>query len=367
MKIATAADLHIGVPNTSSQEICSCLEEMITSSDKVVLAGDTLNSKNQTTSDNVTILLDIFDYITPMIASANKSIDIIYGTNSHDSYPQLQILNPYTKRMKLRIISKVTEMRCGNTSILYIPEEIIQDKFEYYKDTLYSGKKYDYIFGHGVILEGMTMVKENSTTKMRTTPKFRVQELKDAVKYYALFGHYHEQWFDGNVGYCGSLSRFHHGEPKPKGWWLLDGNKIEFHENQWCPSFTEKTIVCSEYTVEDLHTLISNTIRIWTEKKKDRDKIKFTCFLNKAAPESSSQSEIIKSLCRGEGISYTIKDTTLKVVDTNDEVMEKYYFIFDRSIPMLDTINKFNDMKFDSPLDQDLLKHYLSRLKIQEV
>jgi hypothetical protein len=40
--------------------------------------------------------------------------------------------------------------------LLYLPEEYIIDQESYYKE--YFNKKYDYIFEHGVIIEGMPMV-----------------------------------------------------------------------------------------------------------------------------------------------------------------------------------------------------------------
>ena len=366
MKIAFCADIHIGAPNTNLSEILSCIEDMLSQCDLLVIGGDILDAKFHASSEYITILLDVFDYITSIARPQRKKVRLIYGTQSHDGYPQLQILNPYTVLMDFKIIHHVSDENIDGVNILYIPEEIISDKASYYADTLYSGKKYDYIFGHGVIAEGMTMVKERtSTKKVKSVPVFKTEELKAAVKYHVCFGHYHRRWVLDNVSYVGSLSRFKHGEPETKGWYLMDKRNIEFHENQWCPQYTEHRINCSDYDINDFQTLIMDKINQFKSNSNDRDKLKFTITINRSAGNTIGYLDIIRTLCRGDGISYAINDVNDLVLQEN-VIDSEYDYILDQNIPIHEKIGRYNDSEFDGTLDVDLLKNYLSKTKVSD-
>ncbi len=49
-------------------------------------------------------------------------------------------------------------------------------------------------------------------------------------------------------------------------------------------------------------------------------------------------------------------------MEDNSEITERYDYIFDRDIPIIDKINKFNDTEFGSDLDQSLLESYLLKV-----
>lgn len=360
MKIAFCADIHIN-DDTFIDEIMNCFETMISMSDMIVIGGDLMDCKSYASSDAIQQLLRLFDFITPQIRGGGRKLRIIYGTQSHDSYPQLQILKPYTKLMDCKIINHAQEEIINGTKFLFIPEEIIQDKTVYYKDTLFSGKQYDYIFGHGVIAEGMSMVKE-SDNKIKSVPIFKTMELKQAVKYHCCFGHYHRRWESDNIAYVGSLSRFHHGEPEQKGWYLLDGKQRIFHPNQWCPDFQEYKVKCSEYTPSDLQIWITNTITSFQQSKQERDKLKFTFFLDRSQEDAIPIIDSIRTLCRGDGIAYNIKDVNEAIIQ--DRTIESEYdYILDINVPIIDKIIKYNNHQFDGSLDDTLLKNYLSKIK----
>ena len=54
--------------------------------------------------------------------------------------------------MDIKVIKYASdEELLPNLHILYLPEEHILDKNEYYKEYFKEDKKYDYVFGHGVI------------------------------------------------------------------------------------------------------------------------------------------------------------------------------------------------------------------------
>lgn len=366
MRIGFCADVHIGAPNTNLSEILSCFEDMLSQSDLLVIGGDILDAKFQASSENITMLLELFDFITTIARPQKKKVRLIYGTQSHDGYPQLQILKPYTAMMDFKIIEHVCEENIDGTKILYIPEEIILYKSTYYASTLYSGKKYDYIFGHGVIAEGMVMVKEPSEDKkVKSVPVFKTNELMNAVKYHVCFGHYHRQWSSGNVSYVGSLSRFKHGEPEPKGWYLLEKHSRTFIENQWCPKYVEHRITCSDYNINDFQSIIIDKIKSFKSICENRDKLKFTFDINRTAEDSIGYLDIIRTLCRGDGISYSIKD--INDIILRDNIIENEYdYILDQNVPIYDKIVRYNDSEFEGDLDINLLKQYLGKTKVSE-
>lgn len=366
MKIAFCADIHIGAPNTNLSELLACFEDMLSQCDLLIIGGDILDAKFQASSEHITTLLELFDYITLIARPQKKKVRLIYGTQSHDGFPQLQILNPYMILMDFKIIQHVSEEIINCVNILYIPEEIILSKSTYYESTLYSGKKYDYIFGHGVIAEGMSMVKESSIAKkVKSVPIFKTEELRNSVKYHVCFGHYHRRWQLNNVSYVGSLSRFKHGEPEAKGWYLLEKHNIEFHENKWCPKYVEYHINCVDYDINDFQSNILNKIKIFKSDSNDRDKLKFTFHMNRSAEDAIGYLDIIRSLCRGDNISYAIKDINDTILQ--DSIIENEYdYILDQNIPVSDKIIKYNDSEFEGDLDVVLLKQYLGKIKSTE-
>lgn len=695
MRICFCADIHIGAPNTDLSELMGCFEQMISSNDLIVIGGDILDSKFYASSDNITILMDLFEYITALIKPQKKILRLIYGTQSHDSFPQLQILEPFAHMMNFKIIPHVTVENINGVSILYIPEEIISNKREYYADTLYSGKKYDYIFGHGVIAEGMPMVKEGKVKKMASVPVFKTEELIQACKYQVCFGHMHClplstevltdegykplssislhdnvacydkntkkivfhnptniicrpmyssdimyeysstklrnegvpqvrirmtshhrnlyqdevmetkdlpdellfqdlcplpkgvdesfiknkysddmirlitwivgdftfekthyfvknqektcirirahfrkerkikivdelltkmhinhsvhvgsdgttriniigdanidilkllryqktfppdfiymnrhqagvfietliqvdgdwenfmkykswrynttkinerdlvatvlsingiysrsrtwkppyypdrfsdrsyvdiininptlkrkqipwedavgcievptgfficrqegisfitgncRWEHKNVSYVGSLTRFKNGESEPKGWYCMEGHNIWFVNNQWAPEYTEYNLTAEKYGIDEFRNFISTKLDEFHLNSNHRDHIKFTIYLDKSKPNALSYLEIVRTLCRGEGVSYAVKDTNDTILK-DDIITNEYDYILDQSVPIKDKIVRYNGSNFDEDIDTDLLDQYISKIKISD-
>lgn len=340
----------------------ACFEQMITTSDMIVIGGDILDAKYHTSSEHITTLLDLMDYITPMISGTHKILRLVYGTQSHDSYPQLQILSPYTRRMNFKIIPHVQEETINNLRFLYLPEEIILDKQEYYQSTLYNpSKQYDYIFGHGCIQEGMPMVKPPAK-KVRHVPIFTTEELRQRCTKFVCFGHYHTHWESRNVGYVGSLSRFRHGEKGDKGWYLLENHSRTFIPNPYSPTYTEIPVDCQQITLEDLQTTIANHIDQFNRAKNDRDKLKFTFSLDRHVPQSINYVDVIRSLCRGDGISFNIKDVNETAIRDEEVISTQFDYILDPNTPIKDKIIKYNSTQFEGELDEILLDQYLSKV-----
>lgn len=361
MRIVFCADVHLGATKNFT-EILGCFEMMIQSCDMLVIGGDLFDSKVYASSDEVKQVIELFEFLTPIAKAGNKIIRVIYGTLSHDGYPQLQILRPYQVRMNLKIIDHVREEKINGLNFLYLPEEIIANKQEYYANTLYSGKKYDYIFGHGVIAEGMPMVKP-SIKKVKAVPIFKTEELRQATRFHTIFGHYHRNIEFGNVAYVGSLSRFKHGEPEPKGWYYLDGKERTFVKNPWCPLFTEIKINALEYSLDDFQNKILLCVKKFKEISGDYNKLKFSITMDRKNEHALGYLDILRSLSKIQNVSYAVRD--VNDVTAQEEIKQtEYDYIMDPNVPIRDKILRYNDTEFEGEVDPELLDQYLSKLKL---
>ena len=118
----------------------------------------------------------------------------MYGTESHEcnQYDILSLLKIYDK---IRVIKQVTEEELlPGLNVLYLPEEHILDKKEYYKEFFEEDQKYDYIFGHGIIREAMkeaAVQNDTSSDKRKKVPVFSTAEFRRICKGQTYFGHYH--------------------------------------------------------------------------------------------------------------------------------------------------------------------------------
>ena len=168
------ADLHIGAINPSIQynEFKSIFLDRIEDikPDYIIFLGDYFDHKASLNDELSYYSFYIFDELISRIKENNLSTKIrfVYGTESHE-WDQYNIINIANKRgLDVSIIHTVTEEELfPDFNILYIPEEHIYNKSEYYKDYLNNTKKYDYIFGHGIIREVMkeAAISNESSTK----------------------------------------------------------------------------------------------------------------------------------------------------------------------------------------------------------
>lgn len=177
--------------------------------------------------------------------TATKKLRVVYGTSSHESdqygifdtivedFPE--ILDGITYDFK--VIKEVSdEWLYDDLHVLYVPEEYLFDKEEYYKDTFAKQDEYDYVFGHGTIQEAFPYIKPKTTDHTRRhAPVFTAEELANICKGDVLFGHYHihSEYLDGSVSYVGSTFRWIFGEEEDKGFYLLyvDTDKHEYRKD----------------------------------------------------------------------------------------------------------------------------------------
>lgn len=242
--MALLADLHLGVLPIEQQkkELDRVLFHNLLHMKKldlIVICGDTFDHKiyvNDTTTD---LCIWFFKQLFSVANIKDAKIRVVYGTQSHEAN-QYNLI-PWEYDVDVKVIKTASEEEIfPGVSVLYLPEEHIYDKHEFYNDFLYQEdqkNKYDYIFGHGIIDEIMsTGKKEKESSKRLHVPHFTVGELLQVCKGKVYFGHYHiHSEMKEKVFYISSFSRWQFGEEEPKGYMVstyTDGKiKEVFVEN----------------------------------------------------------------------------------------------------------------------------------------
>ena len=248
------ADLHIGVMNLTQQyrEIENVLFASIKKykPDFIISLGDFFDHK---ASLNDSLSYYSFLVFTKIISiceeiGINPKIRFVYGTESHE-WKQYKIIETAKTNLDIKVIHYCEEEELfPDFNVLYIPEEHIYSKSEYYEKYLSNVKRYDYIFGHGVIREVMkeaALSSDKDELKRKKVPVFSTGELMYACKGQTYFGHYHINTnMNDEVIYCGSLNRWIFGEEDPKGMYYIekknDEYNNEFIENEYAEIY--KTI-----------------------------------------------------------------------------------------------------------------------------
>ena len=237
------ADLHIGVMNVEKQyeEIENIIFKSIKKykPDYIVSLGDFFDHK---ASLNDSLSYYSFLVFTKIISiceeiGINPKIRFIYGTESHE-WNQYKIIETSKTNLDIRVIHYCEEEELfPDFHVLYIPEEHLYNKSEYYTKYLSQPKKYDYIFGHGVIREVMkeaAIINDSSTSSRKKVPVFNTGELIYACKGQTYFGHYHINTnINDEVFYCGSFNRWCFGEEEPKGIYYIEKSNDEIYDNKF--------------------------------------------------------------------------------------------------------------------------------------
>lgn len=238
LKGLVLADLHIGAySSTQTRKEFLFLKDFM--KDKyysfIIIAGDYFDKKLYSNEEYVVIANELFLFLL----SRCDKLRMVAGTKSHDN-DQYKIFSQYENRSIAELLDKEIDFRVINTfeeeelfdelKVLYLPEEYIYDKKEYYKDILNKENKYDYVFGHGVIQEAMTnavRATKKDSSKRKKAPVFNTMELSRICKGQVYFGHYHINTnINNKVFYVGSYSRYKFGEEEAKGFYEIstDGN-----------------------------------------------------------------------------------------------------------------------------------------------
>lgn len=373
MRLLLFADIHIGsikdtiyVYNVITDIIER--EVVLKKTDVVVILGDYFHRLFKVNEEYVGCAINVMSYLIRACQRSGTKIRIVYGTESHEM-GQYKLFNYHftSSKVDIKLFDTVAEEEINGKKILYVPEEYIENKHTFYKDTLYSGKKYDYIFGHGMIEDGMPAAISFGGPKSdeKQVPRFKSGEFSQ-ISDVTVFGHYHcYSEMKGNVYYLGSLFRDSFGEEITKGYGIIEDNKFTFTENTEAYIFKtyefdnqSKVYESSDEIIKEIDRIKSENPNIFSGEQHGKIRIIFK------APENVDPTfkENIKTiLFNDKYISPMIKETSTELIeDAKEEVQDEYDFILDNSMAITDKIHRYISKKYDNPMTLEELTMYIN-------
>lgn len=380
------ADLHIKAQDyMQTYNEYKFLEEYLENKtyDFCIILGDFFDRKIYSYEDYIQLS---YKYMILLMTHCKK-IRIVYGTKSHEN-DQYNIFDMATKdiykiapssfNIDYRVIKHVEEEELfPDMQVLYVPEEYILDKNEYYHSFM-NHKKYDYVFGHGVIKEVMTnAVKHNEkkSTKIKNQKKppiFTTAELNDICKGQTFFGHYHIHTnIDNEIFYVGSFSRFCFGEEEPKGFYEIstDGKKYDFNfiENLVAKKYITKRYGYKDKIFQSEENLIKEINSI--EKKKEVANIDYLRLIFNI-PEDYENSEFAINMIH-EKFKFC-NDIKIEIVngyiekkrqankEQVKEIFKNYDIIFEKDAPIEDKLSYYIKEKNKKEKSPEEIKKYIN-------
>ena len=362
-------DLHIGSIKDTNY-IYSVITEIFdkelqfNKTDAVMILGDYFHRLLKVNENYTLLAMDIMSYLVTICKKNKIKIRIIYGTESHDS-GQYILFKDYQKQLDFKVIYTVTEEELfQGVNVLYIPEEYMYSKEEHYKDYLYAGKQYDYIFGHGVIVEGMPMVQfSKQSSEEKHVPYFKSGELAKVSKI-CLFNHYHVHTDLGDgVYYIGSLFRDSFGEEEAKVYANITGPNVTFVENE--AAYLFKTYEfdqgadlyrSKERLLDTIKQIKSEHADIFSGERVGRIRLKFNLPHD---IDDSFKENLRNILINDKNISILLKESNIDLDEIKETLETEYDFILDASLDITDKIHQYVQKKYDVELTMDELIHYI--------
>ena len=369
MRLFCFGDLHIGSIKDTNY-IYSVITEIFDKelqfkkTDAVIILGDYFHRLLKVNENYTLLAMDIMSYLVTICKKNKIKVRIIYGTESHDS-GQYILFKDYQKQLDFKVIYTVSEEELfPGVNVLYIPEEYMYSKEEHYKDYLYSGKHYDYIFGHGVIVEGMPMVQfSKQSSEEKHVPYFKSGELAKASKI-CLFNHYHVHTDLGDgVYYIGSLFRDSFGEEEAKVYAVINGSKVVFVENREAYLFKTYEFKEDDNVYQSKEALVA-TIKdikiehadIFSGERYGRIRLKFNLPHD---IDDSFKENLRNILINDKNISILLKESNIDLDEIKESIETEYDFILDSSLDITDKIHQYIQKKYDVGLTMDELIHYI--------
>ena len=374
------SDIHIGSKNIENlyEEYKKIFIENLKKDnvDFVIICGDYFDHKlflnEKDSAYAYAMMVDIIE-----ATDKDTKIRLVYGTESHEcnQYEIISKLSTIYNR-DIKVIKYATdEFLYQDLHILYLPEEHLHNKDDYYSKYFENDKTYDYIFGHGVIREAMKEAAtqiETQSKKRKTVPVFSTAELRRICKGETYFGHYHVNCDMDDVFYVGSFSRWQFGEEEAKGFYKITCDttknkyKHEFIENTMAPVY--KTISFGyENKVFESHDDMEKSLNRIDDIFKDNilDHVRFVFnipsnyedpeFLILYLKERYKFNNNVKLEITNGYIDMKRKQQKEEVKKEND----KYSFIFDRSMSLEDKTSYFIKIEYNRDIPSDIISDYL--------
>lgn len=234
---AIISDIHFGALDakrlyTELEQFLEYLEDLIVL-DYVIIDGDFYHNKVSANSPHAFYSFLFFKRLIEIVCiKKGGKIRIVQGTKSHD-LDQLKLLEALnvdsTYDMKV-IYSVESEYLFDDLKVLYIPEEYIEDKDEYYGEYFKDDDIYDLIFFHGLVTDAAFYAKtQESGITHKKAPIFDTNLFLTHCKGCIMSGHIHTPMvIKERFYYVGSYSCWIHGEEEDKGFYLLNYSPVNY-------------------------------------------------------------------------------------------------------------------------------------------
>ena len=384
------ADEHFGVIDADKlyEEHNRVILDYLRTLDKldiIFIAGDFFDHilyLNESHANKACLFMDELVYYARKLRA---KIRIVYGTESHECNQYNIFFNRFFHNdVDLRVINTAEEEELFDDFwVLYLPEEYIYNKTEFYRDFFTGEKKYNYIIGHGVIQELMDtasyhMKRTSKTSNRAKVPIFTSTELMDNCKGEVYFGHYHvHSSISDKVFYVGSFTRWMFGEEESKGFYFIryENGKYshEFIENTYADKYTtfkygyENEIFQSKERMEQEWKKIESMIQ-----KKLLDHVRLILNVPENYPEAESLLTVLSERFKNHPhikikVVNGYVDKARKVNKSYlEETVKKYSFIFDKNMPIEEQTHQFILTKFDQNIPSDRIDWHLKTTNVLE-
>lgn len=372
-KLLVIGDIHFGYypAELLYKEFKLVINNITKDIDVVFIAGDYFDTKLSLSSKHSIYAIKTFCDILDKCEQTNTKLRMIRGTASHDPENQLVNLSSIAKSSKVDFKLYLTvgeEELFPDFNVLYVPEEYMENKDEYYKE--FFNKKYQCIIGHGMFEE--TNYVTNKTLNMKKYPVFNSAFIEKICDGPIIFGHIHKsQKIRNRIMYTGSFTRSRYGEEEDKGFVIstyeTENNSTDFKfiVNDKATKFDTVSILD---TSEIFSLLLNEQIQFIKEMistyKKDKLRIKINI------PKTYDNTKVfIDSVTTVFGnmenvdiviLDNTKEETKQKTKEIVDKLMLKYNFIFDKSISYEEKIQQFIYNKKGEKIDLENIRKIIN-------
>lgn len=265
LKILEISDVHLGHAKTTSAKILKTLREIfkrreeIALLDMIIIAGDFFDHDLSLPFDEVYEIRTFIIHLLEMCKEYGICLRVLEGTPSHD-WKQSRLFTHLNDVAKIGADVKffdklsIEYIEHLDVQMLYIPDEWKPTTEETWQDVTEKLKQHqleavDFVVMHGTFPHQMP---ENVRDKLDTHNSLNYIGI---TKYFVFVGHIHSFSQYECILSAGSPERLAHGEEGPKGYIMVEvdrvngQHKIQFIENKEATVY--KTINCNGLTTED--------------------------------------------------------------------------------------------------------------------
>lgn len=340
--------------------------------DCVVIAGDYYDTKLSMSSAHAVYSVKAFSDLIKTCEELGVKVRQIKGTNSHDPENQLknlaQIANSSKCDYKLFLTVDEEEIFPG-MNVLYVPEEYMENSEEYYKD--YFNKKYQLIFGHGMF-EETNFSSKNKIQTMKKYPIFNSTKMEDICEGPIVFGHIHTaQRIRNRIQYTGSLVRSRFGEEEAKGFYIVDFDS----ETKQCEfEFIENELTMKYDTIEiqpnnPVFSLLINEQIAYFKNLVDTYKRDYLRIKISTPDDMVNSNTFIDTM---NVVFNDMKNVKIQIIENSkvkldnelkekvNLLMDKYGFIFDKSVGYDEKIREFIKLKTGREISLERIRSLIS-------